>query len=43
VVRLQGTNRDLGREILRQSGLAIIPVETMREAAEAVVRASRGE
>ncbi len=43
VVRLQGTNRDAGREILAKSGLRITPVETMREAAEAVVRASRGE
>jgi len=43
VVRLQGTNRDAGREILAKSGLRITPVESMREAAEAVVRASRGE
>jgi len=43
VMRLQGTNRDAGREILAKSGLRITAVETMREAAEAVVRASRGE
>ena len=39
VVRLQGTNVDLGEKILSQSGLAIIPAETMAEAAENIVRA----
>lgn len=39
VVRLQGTNVDLGREILSESGLAIIPAETMAEAAEKIVKA----
>lgn len=43
VVRLQGTNVDIGRKILAESGLPIIPAETMREAAEKVVKASRGE
>jgi succinyl-CoA synthetase beta subunit len=43
VVRLQGTNVDLGREILAKSGLAVITAETMSEAAEKVVKASRGE
>jgi succinyl-CoA synthetase beta subunit len=41
VVRLQGTRVDIGQEILKKSGLDIIPAETMREAAEAVVAASR--
>jgi succinyl-CoA synthetase beta subunit len=39
VVRMQGTNVDIGRKILADSGLAVIPVETMAEAAEAVVAA----
>jgi len=43
VVRLQGTNVDKGKEILAKSGLTIIPAETMAEAAEKVVKASRGE
>ena len=39
VVRLQGTNVEQGRTILSQSGLAIIPAETMAEAAEKIVKA----
>ena len=39
VVRLQGTNGELGRKILTESGLAIIPAETMGEAAEKIVQA----
>jgi len=39
VVRLQGTNGELGRKILTESRLAIIPAETMAEAAEKIVRA----
>ena len=39
VVRLQGTNAALGRAILEQSDLALIPAETLAEAGEKVVRA----
>jgi succinyl-CoA synthetase beta subunit len=39
VVRLQGTNVELGREILSKSGLAITPAATINEAAEKVVKA----
>jgi len=39
VVRLQGTNGELGRKILTESRLAIIPAETMAEAAEKIVQA----
>jgi succinyl-CoA synthetase beta subunit len=39
VVRMQGTNVDIGKKILADSGLAIIPAETMAEAAEAIVAA----
>jgi succinyl-CoA synthetase beta subunit len=42
VVRLQGTNVELGRKILSESGLKITPVNTMSEAAEAIVKAVRG-
>jgi len=39
VVRLQGTNVELGKEILAKSGLQIVPATTMNEAAEKVVAA----
>ena len=41
VVRMKGTNEDLGRTILAQSGLPIISVDDMAEAAEQVVAAAR--
>jgi succinyl-CoA synthetase beta subunit len=41
VVRLQGTNVELGRKMLRESGLPLITAETMSEAAEKVVAAAR--
>lgn len=37
VVRLEGTNVELGKKILEESGLSFYPAETMREAAEKVV------
>jgi succinyl-CoA synthetase beta subunit len=42
VVRMQGTNVELGRKILADSGLPIIAAETMAEAAEKIVRAVKG-
>ena len=39
VVRLQGTNVELGRKILSESGLSVIPADTMAEAAEKIVKA----
>ena len=39
VVRMQGTNVDIGKRILAESGLAIIPAETMAEAADKIVKA----
>ena len=39
VVRMQGTNVEIGRKILAESGLTIIPAETMAEAAEKIVTA----
>ncbi len=41
VVRLQGTKVERGRELLRQSGLNIISVETMQEAAQATIEVLR--
>ncbi len=43
VVRLEGTNVELGKEILRKSGLPIIPADNLRQAAEKAVAAARGE
>jgi succinyl-CoA synthetase beta subunit len=41
VVRLEGTNVEQGKEILRKSGLAIIPADNLREAAEKAVAAAK--
>jgi len=40
VLRLEGTNVEQGREILKQSGLNFIVAETMKDAAEKVVAAA---
>ena len=39
VVRLEGTNVDLGKEILAQSGLPIVSADNLADAAEKIVRA----
>ena len=39
VVRLAGTNADLGKKILAQSGLDIVPADTLADAAQKVVAA----
>ncbi len=41
VVRLEGTNVELGKTILAQSGLAIIPADDLGEAARKAVAAAR--
>lgn len=41
VLRLEGTNVEAGREILRQSGLNFIVADTMKDAAEKVVAAAK--
>src|SRR5919202_1906190 len=41
VVRLKGTNQEEGRRILRESGIDLIAVDTLDEAAEAAVAAAR--
>ena len=43
VLRLEGTNVELGREILQKSGLNFIVAETMKDAAEKVVAAAKGQ
>jgi len=42
VVRMKGTNEDLGRKILAESGLPIISADNMASAAEKVVAAAKG-
>ncbi len=42
VVRMKGTNEELGRKILAESGLPIISANNMGEAAEKVVAAAKG-
>ncbi|MFL5260164.1 MAG: succinate--CoA ligase subunit beta, partial [Hyphomicrobiales bacterium] len=39
VVRLEGTNVDLGKQILRESGLDVIPADDLDDAARKIVRA----
>ncbi|MGB9734937.1 MAG: ADP-forming succinate--CoA ligase subunit beta [bacterium] len=43
VVRLEGTNVELGKKMLEESGLAIITATGMADAAQKVVKAVRGE
>jgi succinyl-CoA synthetase beta subunit len=38
-VRLEGTNVDLGKQIMAQSGLPIISADNLADAAEKVVKA----
>jgi len=42
VVRMKGTNEELGRKMLAESGLPIISAENMAEAGERVVAAAKG-
>jgi succinyl-CoA synthetase beta subunit len=43
VVRMKGTNEDIGKKILRDSGLPIISADNMAEAAEKIVAAVSGK
>jgi succinyl-CoA synthetase beta subunit len=43
VVRLEGTNSELGREVLANSDLDIIAAESLTDAAEKVVAAAEGK
>ena len=41
VVRLEGTNVEMGKRILKDSGLAIIPADSMADAAQKIVQATK--
>jgi succinyl-CoA synthetase beta subunit len=43
VVRIEGTNAELGRKILADSGLAITPAKDLTDAAQKVVSAAKGK
>jgi succinyl-CoA synthetase beta subunit len=42
VVRLTGTNEELGKQIIRESGLNVIPADNLDDAAQKIVKAVRG-
>ena len=42
VVRLEGTNVELGKTIIRDSGLNVIPADDLDDAAQKVVSAVKG-
>ncbi|THD46424.1 MAG: ADP-forming succinate--CoA ligase subunit beta [Bradyrhizobium sp.] len=42
VVRLEGTNVDLGKKILRESGLNVVPADDLDDAAQKIVAAVKG-
>jgi succinyl-CoA synthetase beta subunit len=42
VVRLEGTNVELGKKILADSGIATIPASGLADAAAKVVKAAKG-
>jgi succinyl-CoA synthetase beta subunit len=42
VVRLEGTNVDLGKQIIRESGLNVVPADDLDDAAQKIVKAVRG-
>ena len=41
VVRLEGTNVEQGKKILRDSGLAVVPADDLADAAQKIVEAVR--
>jgi succinyl-CoA synthetase beta subunit len=43
VVRMKGTNEEIGKKMLAESGLPIISADTMEEAAQKVVAAANGQ
>ncbi len=42
VARLSGTNADLGKKLLAESGLALIPADDLADAADKIVKAIKG-
>src|SRR6202043_429880 len=43
VVRLEGTNVDAGKKILRESGLNVVPADDLDDAAQKIVKAVKNE
>ena len=43
VVRMKGTNEDLGKKMLQESGLPIISADNMGDAAQKIVAAIAGK
>src|SRR5260221_10549962 len=42
LVRLEGTNVDAGKKILRESGLNVVPADDLDDAAQKIVKAVKG-
>jgi len=42
VVRLEGTNVDAGKQIIRDSGLNVLPADDLDDAAQKIVKAVKG-
>src|SRR5438270_1587095 len=42
VVRLEGTNVELGKKIIRESGLNVVPADNLDDAAQKIVKAVKG-
>jgi succinyl-CoA synthetase beta subunit len=42
VVRLEGTNVDAGKKIVRDSGLNVVPADNLDDAAQKIVKAVKG-
>ena len=42
VVRLEGTNVDAGKKIIRESGLNVVPGDDLDDAAQKIVKAVKG-
>jgi succinyl-CoA synthetase beta subunit len=43
VVRMKGTNEDLGKKLLKESGLPIVSADNMADAAKKIVAAVAGK
>ena len=42
VVRLEGTNVEAGKKIIRDSGLNVLPADNLDDAAQKIVKAVKG-
>lgn len=43
VVRLEGTNAELGKKIIKDSGLNVVPANDLDDAAQKIVAAVKGK